>query len=187
MSASIFKIQNIPTMKNYIFVAILLCLSLNLIAQGYIEVKDEPFRRADMIIIQSDSITKDAFDVIAMELVKHGFVLDKLLPKYGILTTELRERRIVQLKFTVIIDNQEIKISGSYNSLVPMGMQVLAGVGNSNGSNDSKSMILDYRNDLAIYYEEMIEIAQAVKDKINAKKIFHVERGLTCKFNFGGD
>ncbi len=64
-----------------------------------------------------------------------------------------------------------------------MGMQVLAGVGNSNGSNDSKSMILDYRNDLAIYYEEMIEIAQVVKDKINAKKILHVERGLTCKFN----
>ena len=61
-------------------------------------------------------------------------------------------------------------------------MQVLANVGNSSGSVDSKTMILDYRNDLAIYYDEMAEIALTVKEIINAKKLLHVERGLTNKF-----
>lgn len=169
-------------MKKYIFIAVLFCFSFNLKAQGYFEVKEEAFRRADMIVVQSDTINKDAFDVVATQLVKHGFVLDKIMPKYGVITTELRESRIVQLKLTVMIDSQEIKFSGSYNSLVPVGMQIIAGVGTSNGSNDSKTMILDYRNDLAIYYEEMAEIALAVKEIINAKKILHVERGLVNKF-----
>lgn len=146
-------------------------------AQGYIQVKEnEPFRRADMIVVQSDTIPNNTFSVVAKTLVKHGFILDKLMPEYGIITTDLRESRIVQMKLYVFIDESEIRVSGSYNSLAPLGMQTIAGI------SDSKTMILDYRNDLSIYYDEMTEIATTIKEKINAKKLLHVERGLTTKF-----
>lgn len=167
----------------YLITLTIIFFSFTSFAQGYIQVKEnEPFRRADMIVVQSDTIPNNTFSVVAKTLVKHGFVLNKLIPEYGIITTDLRESRIVQMKLYVFIDESEVKISGSYNSVVPLGMQNIAGIGNSNGSNDSKTMILDYRNDLSIYYDEMTEIATTIKEKINAKKLLHVERGLTTKF-----
>ena len=151
-------------------------------SQGYVQVKEnEPFKRADMIIIESDTIPKNAFTIVAKTLVKYGFILDKLMPEYGTITTELRESRAVELKINVIISDTEIKLFGSYASLFPTSSQPLA-LGTMNNPTSPKTMLLDYRNDLSIYFDEMTEIAKNIKEIINAKKLIYVERGLTTKY-----
>ncbi len=156
-------------------------------SQGYVQVNEnEPFRRANLIVIQSDTIPKNTFTVVAKTLVKHGFILDKLMPEYGIITTELRESRKLQMKLNIIIDDTEVKITGSYKSRIVIGMdaiqEALVGSSLNSGSNASSTIMLDYRNDLSIYYDEMTEIATTIKGIINAKKLIHVERGETTKF-----
>ncbi len=160
-------------------------------SQGYVQVNEnEPFRRANLIVIQSDTIPKNTFTVVAKTLVKHGFILDKLMPEYGIITTELRESRMLQMKLNIIIDDTEVKITGSYKSRIPMGMDaiqetiqgVMGDKSSFSDSNVSSTIMLDYRNHLSIYYDEMTEIATTIKGIINAKKLIHVERGETTKF-----
>lgn len=44
--------------------------------------------------------------------------------------------------------------------------------------------MLDYRNDLEEYYNEMTEIANTIKEQINGKKLFHVQTGATFKYQY---
>ena len=152
-------------------------------SQKYVQVKEnEPFRRADMIIVECDSLPSNAFQIIGSTLVKYNFTIKEAFKEFGSITTNFRSNKLVQVELQITIVGHEIRVQGGYNSIFPLGSQNIFGAGTSSASSGTKSVLLDYRNDLEAYYDEMTEIATVIKEKVVGKRLLHVERAMTTKY-----
>lgn len=167
----------------YFFTFIIALITFTSYSQGYEEVKEnEPFRKANMIIIECDSIPSNAFQIIGKTLVKYNFTIKEVFKEYGSITTNFNNGYLIQWQCYVIIVDNEIRIQGKYNSMLPLGMQTGMTILAGKDYTQTQGITLDFRNDLEDYYNEMTEIASVIKEKVNGKKLFHVERGKVTKY-----
>ncbi len=173
-------------MKYFLFILISL-YSYHAFSQGYIEVKEnEPFRKANMILIEFDDTTNpNAFTAIAKTLVKYNFTIKEAYKEFGTITTNYNNNRgILDWRCFVVISNNEIRIYGKYKSGILLGTEATKSVFIGNDNSKKEDVMLDYRNDLEEYYNEMTEIANTIKEQINGKKLFHVQTGATFKYQY---
>lgn len=170
-------------MKNYILIAVLLCFSLNIKAQGYVEVKEEPFRRADMIVLLVDSLQSNKFDICVNTLIKYDLLPKYLFKEYGTIITDYNNSRVLQWSCQISVFKDEIRIQGKYNSTVPIGGQALISGLAGRDAAQTEGVVLDYRDYLKDYFNQMTEIANVIKLKTNARRMVFVQRPETIKYD----
>jgi hypothetical protein len=153
-------------------------------SQTYEKVQmNEPFRRADMIVIDADTATLDpnAFNIIGKILVSHNFTIKDAYKEFGSIVTNYNNGRFLQWQCEIVIVKNEVRIQGRYNSSVALGNQMMVSALAGKEAAQTSGVLLDYRDDLKDYYNEMTAIAQEIKSNVNGLKLFHVERAIIKK------
>lgn len=151
-------------------------------SQGYIEVKEEPFRRADMIVILADTLQVNTIDIAAKVLVKYDIFPKYVFKEYGSLISEYNSSKFIQLAYFINIVGNEIRIHAKYNSTIPIGNQIATSALAGKDAAQTQGVTLDYRDITKDYFEQMISIANEIKEKANCKKIVFVQRSDTIKY-----
>ena len=174
--------EKTKTMKKISYLFAFLCFSLNLKAQGYIEVKEEPFRGADMIVILNDSLPSSTFDMCINTLIKYDLIPKYIFKEYGTIITDYNSSRVLQWSCQISILQGEIRIQGKYNSNMPMGQQMIIGALAGKDAAQTQGVVLDYRDHLKDYFNQMTEIANIVKSKTNSTRLVFIQRPETIKY-----